>query len=80
MKPMKLSGTDSCISMALMKTKSPTVWVPAITSIADMAMTMVMPMPKMTALAEIQPAERGPDAGRRRLVARHRAVEALAPP
>ncbi len=44
---MKLSGTESCISMALMKTKSPTVCVPACTSSADMHMTMTVPMPKM---------------------------------
>ncbi len=46
--PMKFSGCESCISMALTKTKSPIVCVPAMTSRADSHMMMVMPMPKMT--------------------------------
>ncbi len=48
MKPMKLSGTESCMSMALMKTKSPTVCVPAMTSRADIHMAIVMPTPKIS--------------------------------
>ena len=56
--PMKLSGCESCISMALTKTKSPMVWVPAITSRADSTMTIVMPMPKITPCPKFsQPSE-----------------------
>jgi hypothetical protein len=44
---MKLSGTDSCISMALMNTKSPMVCSPACTASADITIITVMPTPKM---------------------------------
>ena len=45
---MKFNGWASCISMALTKTKSPIVCVPAMTSRADRTITTVMPPPKIT--------------------------------
>ena len=45
---MKFSGIESCIRSVLMKTKSPSVWVPARTSIADITMASPMPTAKMT--------------------------------
>ncbi len=46
--PMKLSGTASCISSALISTKSPMVCSPRITAVPDMTMHTVMPVVKMT--------------------------------
>jgi hypothetical protein len=48
MKPMKLSGIDNCISIALMKTKSPSVCSPVCTARADIAIMASMPMPKIS--------------------------------
>ena len=74
---MKLSGTDSCISIALTKTKSPTVCVPATTSRADSHMTMVMPRPKITPWPKFSQPSEVQVLVAALLVARHRAVEAL---
>ena len=46
---MKLSGIDSCSSKALIMTKSPMVWVPAITARADITIQIAVPPPRMTA-------------------------------
>ena len=45
---MKLSGTESCISRALIRTKSPIVCSPRITAAPDITMQTVMPMVKIT--------------------------------
>ena len=45
---MKLSGIESCISSALISTKSPIVCSPRMTAAPDITMQMVMPVVKMT--------------------------------
>ena len=60
-----------------MKTKSPTVCVPACTSQRRKAHDDNRAETEDDALAEVQPAERGPYPGGGGLVARHRTVEAL---
>jgi hypothetical protein len=44
---MKLSGIESCISSALISTKSPIVCSPRITAAPDITMQTVMPVVKM---------------------------------
>jgi hypothetical protein len=55
---MKLSGTDSCISMALMKTKSPSVCVAALDGQRRHHHHDAVPAPKITAWPKFsQPSE-----------------------